>query len=189
MESMGESFHLTTNIDYKKLGKAMAEDEILIGWPQGMPHEESGEDISEIAMKLSFGAGPQTWSKTLGGVTKTFHVEGVPARPILEDGIEAGKEEVKGRIAKYWEKKVAGENAGSMLAAIGAACVGAVQRFARMGVYKSTKPNSSAWSDFKKGAPPWIDTGQVINSLTFVVHDQVHEMKTGDDGKKEWVVK
>lgn len=172
---MGEAFTLKTDIDYKKLRPK--NQEILIGWPEGMPHSESSEDISEIARKLSFGAGPQTWTKTLGGETKTFHVSHVEARPILEDGMMAGKEEINGRIRKYYEAVTNGENGKSLLHSIAVTAIGTVQRFARMGVYKGSKPNSPEWSEFKKGAPPWIDTGQVINSLTYVIDDTVAPSK------------
>ena len=167
----------------------MTEQEILIGWPEGKPHSESGEDISEIARKLSFGAGPQTWTKSLGGKTETFHVDHVPARPILDDAIGSseGKEEIGGRVGKYYEKVTNGEESKSLLHAIGATAVGVVQKFARMGSYKSSVPNSQAWADFKQGSPPWIDTGEVINSLTYVVEDKTFTGKE-DSGKKEWTV-
>ena len=148
------------------------DDEILIGWRSGDPHATSGEDIAEIARKLTYGAGPQTWTRTLGGKTKTFHVSHIESRPVVQDGIEAGKEELKGVIRKYFEVKLTGENILSALNAVGATAVGLVQKFARMGSYKSTKPNLPAWSEFKQGSAPWIDTGEVINSLTYVVHEE-----------------
>ena len=197
---MGNGFTLTKSIDWKPLERAMSEDEILIGWPSGKSHSGSGEALDEIARKLSFGAGPQTWTVTrnvdTGTLTKsgrkrrkkttqTFHVNHIEARPILDDGIEAGESEINGKIAKYYEKKLSGENSNSLLNAIGVACVGVVQKFARMGGY-ADKPNSPEWSKFKEGAPPWIDTGELLNSLTFVTHEGKHEKVKGDDGKSEW---
>ena len=183
---MSDAFSMTKSIDWKSLERMMAEQEILIGWPEGMPHAESGEDISEIARKLSFGAGPQTWTKTLGGVTKTFHVEHVEARPILDDGIEAGREEISDRIRKYYEKASENGQSKSLLHAIAVTAVGAVQKFARLGSYKSTAPNLPAWSEMKKGAPPWIDTGQVINTLTYVIADEVYHEGKDEDGESKW---
>jgi len=168
---MGEAFTLSNTIDMKKLKPK--DDEILIGWYSGIPHAESGEDVAEIARKLTYGAGPQTWTKLLGGKTQTFHVTHVEARPVVQDGMEAGKEEVKGRIAKYFEKKTAGENVNSALNEIGAACVAVVRKFAIMGNYKSSKPNLPAWSAMKQGSPPWIDTGQVMDTLTYVTHEGI----------------
>ena len=167
---MGNAFTLSNTIDLKKL--APKNNEILVGWKSGDPHAGTGEDIAEIARKLTFGAGPQTWTRTLGGKTETFHVDHIPARPILEDGIYADKEIINAKIAEYWKKVISGESARNLLESIGAACVGAVQKFARMGGYSQSIPNSKKWAEFKQGDKPWLDTGQVIDSTTYVTHEE-----------------
>ena len=116
------------------------------------------------------------------------HIE---ARPILWDGIMAFKEEVNAKIAQFWKKTFeTGWIPREGINAIGVACVGAVQKFARSGEYKATKPNLPEWEKFKEGAPPWIDTGELLNSLTYVIDDTVHEKKINEEtGKREWTVK
>jgi hypothetical protein len=101
---LGNSFTLTTNIDFRKLEAIAGDEEILIGYPEGLQHTPSFEgpavDMADLARKLSFGAGPQTWKTNRGGVVREHYVQGIPARPFLEDGIENGADEINGRIEK-----------------------------------------------------------------------------------------
>jgi hypothetical protein len=179
-------------IDTKKL-EIMSEDEILIGFPSGLSHAGTGESIAEIAIKLSKGAGPQTWETnrrrnlgfTKSGKIKwsktatqaTHHVDGIPARPFLEEGIGDGAANIQKRIEKYYDKKLNGQSADTELRSIGAVAVGSVQDFVKGDYYKSTCPNSETTIFAKGSDTPLIDTGQLINSLTYVVKNVAAKSK------------
>jgi hypothetical protein len=157
-------FEYKDTIDYKKLdefGKSV--DEILIGYPTGMLHDNGFDpvsDMAEDARKLSFGTGD------------------FPARPFLEDGLEAGKQEVNHAIEMHYKTKL--ENGKGNLDRIAAVAVASIQKFVRSGVYRDTAPNSPATiqkkstrQKNKKGIVsdiPLIDSAQMINELTSVIN-------------------
>jgi hypothetical protein len=58
------------------------------------------------------------------------------------------------------------------LAAIGVAAVAAIRRFVLGDFYRSTVPNSQTTIDAKKSDKPLIDTGQLVNSITYVIDDK-----------------
>lgn len=180
-------FEFQGMIDTSKLDRMMGDDEVLIGFPSGFIHAESGEEISEIAKKLTYGTGPQTWTTTrrrnLGttkngnirwskkATTETHFVDGIPARPFLEEGIGEGAPNIQKRIEKYYAKKMEGQKADTELKAIGAVAVAEIQDFVKGNYYKSTCPNSQTTIFAKGSDTPLIDTGQMINSLTFIVKE------------------
>lgn len=187
---MAKSFEYKDTIDYSRLSAfGKVDDEILIGFPTGMIHADSGQDIAQIAEKLSMGAGPQDWTTNKPrqvGVTKTgkpkmvrtvmhHHVEGVPARPFLEDGMDAGKD----AIAKATENhfKQLAETGKGNLERIAVVAIGEIQKFVRGGWYKSDKPNSPTTIEAKKSDVPLIDTAQMLNSLSSVINGRVFGRK------------
>ena len=195
------NFTLTNSIDFSRIDQSMGEDEILIGFPNGLTHAGTGEGIASIAKKLTYGAGPQVWKTSRQrqiGLTKsgkprmskkaieqTHSVKGIPARPFLEEGIDDGQDNINKRIEAYYKQKIEGDSTNTTLMAVAVACVGAIQKFVRGDYYKSTAPNSQETKDGKGSDKPLIDTGQMINSLTFVIKDKVYKKKT-ESGKKEW---
>ncbi len=202
---LGNSFVLTSTIDFRKLEAIAGEDEILIGYPEGLQHTPSFEgpavDMADLARKLSYGAGPQTWKTNkleVVGTTKTgkpkkarmvqtHHVDSIPARPFLEDGIENGTDEINGRIEKYYKQAIEwGQRNPSGLHAIAVTAIGAIQKWVRGA--NNYPPNSTTTIAAKGSDKPLIDTGQLLNSITYVVGNQVHRKVKGEDGKKEWTV-
>ena len=202
---MANAFTLTSNIDYKKLNSLQGTDEIYIGFPSGIPHASGNDNVDEIAKKLSFGAGPQSWTtnkmRATGEYTKSgrpkmkrtllhHSVEGIPARPFLEEGMLDGINEINSQIEKYYKKKIEGDNSPTGLHAVAVTCIGAIQKFVRGDYYKSTKPNSHRTIVAKESDTPLIDTGQMINSLTYIVDNQSFaKAKNEETGKKEWSTK
>jgi hypothetical protein len=196
------NFTLTNSIDFSKIDKAAGQEEILIGFPNGLTHSGTGESIASIAEKLTYGAGPQVWKSsrqrqiglTKSGkprmskkaIEKTHSVKGIPARPFLEEGIADGQAGISKRIEAHFKQRLEGNTTNTTLIAVAVACVGAVQKFVRGDYYKSAAPNSPTTQDAKGSDKPLIDTGQMLNSLTFVIKDQVYSKKKTDAGKKEW---
>lgn len=199
------NFSVKNTIDYNKITEMCTKDEILIGYPSGMIHAESGEDLSEIAKKLTYGAGPQTWktntTRETGKLTKsgkpqkkrmveTHSVKGIPARPFIEDGMLYGVVEINKSIEDYYKQKMKGMSARNGLLRIAITAIGAIQKFVRGDYYKSISPNSKTTIHAKKSDKPLIDTAQLINSLTFVIKDEVYsKQKNESNGKKYWEIK
>ena len=160
---MGNGFEYRDTIDYKQLDKmGKLQDEILIGYPAGMIHNNpDGEssDMAEDARTLSFGA------------------DGIPARPFLEDGMESGKAEIQSAIEKHF--KLLLESGKGNLQRIAVTAIAEIQRFVHGDTYKSSIPNSKSTiktkSTRQKGKfllsdTPLSDSGQMINGLTSVIN-------------------
>jgi hypothetical protein len=183
---MAKSFEYVDNIDYKRISAfGQVDDDILIGFPSGMIHADSGEDISSIAEKLSVGAGPQTWTTNkmrVVGVTKTgkpkkartvmtHHVDSIPARPFLEDGMSAGRVSIAKAMENHF-KQLAETGKGN-LERIAVTAIGEIQKFVRSGYYKADKPNSPTTIEAKDSDVPLIDTAQMLNSLSSVINGRL----------------
>lgn len=150
---------------------------ILVGFPSGREHVEMlhkehrradgteygkyvgyhGEDpathkpieTSELAKMLSFGA------------------HGVPARPFLEEGMQAGQKDIAQALGQEMATVLAGGSANWNK--IGAVAVGKIQEFVRGDYYKTHVPNSQKTIDYKGSDTPLIDGADLINSLEFEV--------------------
>ena len=133
-----------------------ANADVLVGFKSGQQHtikQKNGEDksidMSELARKLTFGA------------------HGIPERPFLQEGILSKKKELQKEIETQWsnirQKKKANWNK------LGTKAVAAVQEFVRGDYYKTHAPNSPATIREKGSNTPLIDTGEMINSLVYVV--------------------
>lgn len=145
------------NIDFKKLQQAIVNDEILIGYPEGIPHNKSYTDLDEIAK---------------------FNSESEEhPRPFLEDGIYFNKDKIascmKEQYLNMFKGKVPNYNK------IAVTAINGIQELVRGEYYKSIMPNSekTIWSKTsKKGRltgelkdKPLIDTSQTINGVTYTV--------------------
>jgi hypothetical protein len=186
---LGNSFTLTKTIDWKKLEAIAGENEILIGYPEGLQHTPSFEgpavDMADLARKLSNGTGPQTWKTNRGGKVQEHYVSGIPARPFLDDGIEAGTDAINNRIKKYYKKNIEdGKKSTSDLHAIAVTAIGEIRKWVISGA--DYVPNSPTTIEGKGSDRPLIDTGQLLNSITYVIGDTVHKELRGESGKKEW---
>lgn len=142
-----------------KLLAARRNDRIQVGFVEGQMHV-GGRSVSEIAETLSFGT------------------DDIPARPFLEEGIASKQEVIQDSIESYYKSLIGNEPIEQKLANIGAQAVGAIQEFVRGDHYQSTIPNAPstiARKSKKNGLSdkPLIDTGQMINSVTYVVNGKV----------------
>ena len=182
------SFEYKDTVDYKRVSAfGKVNDEILIGFPTGMIHADSGEDIAQLAEKLSMGAGPQDWTtnklRETGQFTKSgkpkkvrtimhHHVDSIPARPFLEDGMNAGQDAIAKATENHF-KKLAETGVGN-LERIAVTAIGEIQKFVRSGYYKADKPNSPTTIEAKGSDVPLIDTAQMLNSVTSVINGRIY---------------
>ncbi|ADX42550.1 hypothetical protein [Tetrasphaera phage TJE1] len=137
-------------------------DDVLVGYPEGMPHPNSDLDIDDLAR------------------TQTYGDENIPARPFLEEGILTQKNELGSLIRDHYAKRVEGRDKRPGLKRIGAQAVSAVQEFVRGDYYRETVPNAESTIDRKsrkqKGQyllsdTPLIDDAIMINATTYVVKE------------------
>lgn len=163
-------FNVTSTFSEKKFLEMAHDDEILIGVVEGQVHAEDGQDVSDIARKLSYGT------------------SNIPARPFLEEGINAVQPELTQAIGEHFKAIVDAKDFTTQsqrdpkgLKKIAVIAVGGVKSLVYGEHYKNTVPN--AWSTIyqkskknKKGEitglsdKPLIDTGQMINSVTYVIN-------------------
>jgi len=115
------------------------------------PQNTEPIENSELAKKLSFGDAK------------------IPARPFIEEGILSKKDELSKEIKIQLDKVKEGEPAN--WSKLGTMAVGAVQEFVRSDYYKSTAPNSEMTIKYKGSDTPLIDTGELLNSLEYVIEE------------------
>ena len=113
--------------------------------PQDIPPVET----AELAKTLSFGA------------------YNIPPRPFIEDGLLSKKDDLKEEVETQLDKIKDGKRANWNK--VGTKAVGAIQEFVRGGFYKSSVPNSPHTVEYKGSDTPLIDTGDLVNSLEYVV--------------------
>lgn len=163
-------FNVTSTFSTRKFLDIAKEDEILIGFVEGQSHANSGEDISDLAKKLSYGT------------------SNIPARPFLEEGINSVQTELHSAIESHFKAIIDAKDFTTQskrdpkgLKKIAVIAVGGVKEFVYSDHYKSTIPNaeSTIYAKSKKNKKgeitglsdhPLIDTGQMINSVTYVIN-------------------
>ncbi len=148
---------------------------VSVGYIGGVPHTSSNgvttnESVADIARKLSFGVqGVVVWQtvKTVKGekVYQTHAVNGIPARPHLEEGIMYGQYSIQKAIEAHFKKVLKGDPTGG-LDRVGAECVAGVQEYMTDGQFI---PNSFATIQAKGSDSPLIDTGEMRASVTYLV--------------------
>lgn len=137
---------------------------ILIGWRSGEPHQDvirdenengahgkkqlgtqDGEDMSELAKKLHYGA------------------DRIPARPFFDDAFKERQEEINNILKSETGKEKPNWNK------VGVQAVACVREFIESDFYKEHVPNAAQTIELKGSDHPLIDTGQLKNSLTYIV--------------------
>ena len=126
---------------------------VHVGVPAGAKESETGESLAVIAATHEFGS----------------PARGIPERSFLRASVRVNRKRYV-KLAENGAKKVA---AGSMDARkvynlIGAGAAGDVQEYMREGNFAPLKPATIAR---KKSSKPLIDTGQLRQSITFIVKE------------------
>ena len=134
--------------DIQKLHRLVRNDEILVGYPDGVSHPDSEIQNSDLARALHNGTAR------------------IPARPFLYQAIVSVRQQLRAMLREQFKKQIKrGEFSPE---GIGAFMVGAVQRFVRSGYYKNTAPNAPSTIRRKGSDTPLIDTGFMVDSTTYV---------------------
>ena len=147
------------SVDIQKIHRLVRNDEVLIGYPDGIEHHSTKHpDVhiqnSDMARALHFGT------------------RYIPARPFLYDAIISVREELKLKMRKMHQKMIergeAGVTGEYSLEGIGAFIVGAVRRLVESGYYRGTIPNAPSTIKRKGSDNPLVDEGFLMQSTTFV---------------------
>ena len=145
--------------------------EVRVGLPAGKPHK----------VKKSKGKGSKSAPKaeTAGvayiGAVHEFGCpeKGIPERPWLRPGIRSGKDDYtqlnRINIIRILKGEITPQIA---LRQLGAMAVGKVQRYIRAGHFLPLKQKTI---DRKGSSAPLIDSGQMIQSMTFEVGEKTHD--------------
>jgi hypothetical protein len=156
--------------------RKLADRQVMVGVPSTRagrdPEPGSTEEVNnaEIAYWMEFGV-PE---------------ENIPARPFLGPGIRAAQEKVIGRFKQAASLALSGQTSGaeSALEAAGIAAVAAVQNQIRSGDFVPLSPytieqrhrkrnRTKAWiAQHGQDDKPLIDTGQLIQAITYVVRSR-----------------
>lgn len=140
-------------VDVQKIHRLVRDDEVLVGYPDGVEHPGSAIQNSDLARALHFGT------------------RRIPGRQFLYLSIAENGEQLRRMIRRLLERRVSEgrEPEGEFsLDGIGAFLVGAVQRFVRGDYLKSAVPNAPSTVRRKGSDTPLIDTGFLVNSTTYV---------------------
>lgn len=167
MPEYGFAANLQNTVDMQKIQDMLKKCnvQILVGFPSGRQHvatkhesEESFNDnnepseTAELAERLHYGTAQ------------------IPARPFLDEGLQAGDAMLESNIKKELEKASTGQNPN--WDKIGTMAVGFVQDFVRSDYYKTHVPNSERTIKIKGSDTPLIDGGDLINSLSYIVEEK-----------------
>lgn len=148
------------NGDDLKRFSANAGAVVLVGYPSGKQHtagsraQMQGEtvEMADLAKRLSVGD------------------NAIPPRPFIEDGLREKSDALKKCVK---EQVDAAKNGKANWDKVGTMAVGAVQQIVRSDYYKSSAPNAPLTIARKRGKDtPLIDTGDLINSLEFIVEKE-----------------
>lgn len=159
MGSASIKVKIVDKIDYARMAKVVGADRILIGYPEGEPHQDTSYDMAGLARLLSYDG------------------ENRVGRPFLEEGIYSQRDGLTDLVASLFKARVEGQALSSRLKRIAVFAIKAVQEFVRGDYYKNTVPNAQSTIDRKsrrqKGQYllsdiPLIDSSNMINALTSV---------------------
>lgn len=145
--------------DELKRFSANANAVVLVGYPSGKQHTAGSRaqtqsetiEMADLARRLSVG----DWA--------------IPPRPFIEDGLREKADELKKCVK---EQVNAAKNGKANWNKVGTMAVGAVQSLVRSDYYKSIAPNSPITKDLKNSDTPLIDTGDMINSLEYIIEKE-----------------
>jgi len=135
-------FKLRSTIDLSKIRGGFGTTTIAVGYPSGDVHPRYMKPMSDLAELVSVGDANH------------------PARPHLEEGIEAGNREIRAAIKKHgWSlfKKANPD-------AIGEVAVEAVRQYVFSGALEPNAPSTIARKGFDQ---PLVEEGDLLSSLTY----------------------
>jgi hypothetical protein len=169
--------------DVQKLHRLVQQDEILVGYPDGVMHPtfvgHKTTKTGRTSKKKAYSALLSTEQNSDLARKLHFGTASIPARPFLYQAIFSVRGELRKLVRETYAKRIKEnrEPSGQFSpAGIGAFLVGAVQRFVRSDYYKNTVPNAPMTIRMKGSDTPLIDTGFMVNSTVYVTRS--HPPKT-----------
>ncbi len=125
---------------------------VLVGYPEGSGSYGTGETIAGVAAANEF------------GTTR------IPSRPSLKPGVESGSDEYLAIIESMAQDVTDGKmEMSQVLDQIGATAAAKVKEFI---IQLSSPPNAASTIRNKKSSNPLIDTGAMVQSVTYVLSDE-----------------
>lgn len=165
---------IKNTIDTKQIQRLMeqANVQILVGYPSGMQHVQA---VHRKTRKDKFtdinGNEPdQLVPIDTADLARMLHygTADIPARPFLEEAIRQNtgklRAAVKDEVMKIKDGKKANWNK------VGTMAVGCVNELVRSDYFKQRVPNSRRTQEYKGSDTPLIDSGNMIQSTTFLVN-------------------
>ena len=129
----------------KELKKLQGGEFVTVGIHESAGnHKDSQDTVATIGARNHFGIG-------------------VPARPWLDRGVEAGKKDIAEAVA---DRVASGADSRTILNTVGVVAVGAVDQYI---VDLDTPPNEPSTIAQKGSSSPLIDTGQMRQSVTYAI--------------------
>lgn len=171
--SNGIKANVVNTLDTSKIQKLakQANVNIMVGVKSGTMHQitphknkegkykgYNGEDVSDIK------------PIDMAELAKALHfgTATIPARPFLEDGVRSKQKELTEAMAGEVQKLKEGGQANWNK--IGTMAVGGIVDLISSDYYKTRIPNSKKTIDYKGSDKPLVDTGELKNSITFLVN-------------------
>jgi len=174
------------SVDIQKIHRLQEENEVLIGYPDGVQHPvyvghkhtPSGKISKKRAFSVLLSNLPNAdLARALHNGTRY-----TPSRPFLYDAIISVRQELREKLRKVYHRKIergeeGEENNGEFsFEGIGAFVVGAVQRLVRGGYYKGVMKNADSTIARKGSDTPLIDTGFLMQSTTYITRKHPPKM-------------
>lgn len=134
--------------------RELAELEVVIGFQRGKASEDNGTDLTDIAM----------WNEL--GTEGKYGGEHIPSRPFMRDSVDKHKAAIEHILKAQEEVLLSGGTARKILETIGIFQKDLMQTEIEQG---SFAPNKRSTIRRKGSDKPLIDTGQMKNSVNFLI--------------------
>lgn len=147
--------------EVQKRIKELTKDKVFVGVPDGGGRSDGKMTNAQIARVHEFGSPAQN----------------IPARPFLTAGVTESKPEIVAQMKQASIDMLAGKDGGKSLNKAGLIGQSAVKKYVVAGDFaplspKTIKARSNARSNGNGGTKPLIDTGQLLNSITYVIRSE-----------------
>ena len=143
--------------------KELTKDKVFVGVPDGGGSRDDGKMTNaQLAYIHEFGS----------------PANNIPARPFLTAGIQAGKDSILVHMKKASTDILAGKDGQASLNKAGLAGQAAVKKYIVAGEgfsplkAQTLKRREAARKSGVAGSKPLIDTGQLLNSITYVIRQK-----------------
>ena len=147
--------------DVKNRIKELTKDKVFVGVPEGGGRSDGKMTNAQIARVHEFGSPAQN----------------IPARPFLTAGVTTAKPEIVTQMRQASLDILSGKSGDSAFNKAGLIGQAAVKKYVVAGGFaplspKTIQARNRARSNGNGGTKPLIDTGQLLNSITYVIRSK-----------------